>query len=83
MDGVLSEEWVKGMDNKFVSEARKVASMISNCPVDSQIENLQSIKLFFLQLKSTSQTQPMDQNVARKSVEKKKYLPKIYLLLGI
>ena len=83
MVGVLSEEWVKGINNKFVSEGRKVASMINNCPVDSQIENLKSIKMFFLQLNSTSQTQPMDQNVVLKSVEKNKYLPKISLLLGI
>ena len=48
MDGVLFQEWVREMDKKFVSEERKVALLIDNCPVRPQIENLKSIKLFFL-----------------------------------
>ena len=86
------------MDKKFVSKGKKVALVVDNCPAHPQIENLISIKLFFLPPNTTSQTQPMDQgvmcslneqqrkNVVRKiilNVKKKKSLPKIYLLLGM
>ena len=72
--------------------------MIDNCPVRPQIENLKSIKLFFLPPNTTSQTQPRDQgiicsmksqyhkNVERKvilSVKKKESSPWISLLLGM
>ena len=65
IDRVLFEERVREMDKKFVYEGRKVALVIGNCPVHPQIENLKSIKLFFLSLNTTSQTQPMDQGVTR------------------
>ena len=72
--------------------------MIDNCPVRPQIENLKSMKLFFLPPNTTSQTQPRDQgiicsmksqyhkNVERKvilSVKKKESSPWISLLLGM
>ena len=72
--------------------------MIDNCPVRPQIENLKSMKLFFLPSYTTSQTQPRDQgiicsmksqyhkNVERKvilSVKKKESSPWISLLLGM
>ena len=98
MDGVLFEEWIRKMDKKFVSEKRKFALLIENCPAHPQVENLKLIKLFFLPPKTTSQTQPMDQDVIRslkakyrknvvskliRSVAKKKALPKMSLLLGM
>ena len=46
MDGVLFEEWIRVMDKKFVSEGRKIALVINNCPAHPQIENLKLIKLF-------------------------------------
>ena len=48
MDGVLFEEWVREMDKNFVSEGRKVALVIDNCPAHPKIKNFKSIKLFFL-----------------------------------
>ena len=42
MDGVLLEQGDKEMDKKFVSEERKVALEINNCPAHSQIENSSS-----------------------------------------
>ena len=96
MDGVLFEKCVREMDKKFVTEERKVALVINNCPAHPQIENLKSIMLFFLPPNTTSQTQPVDQGVIRslkaqyhnnvvrkiiRSVEKKKTLSKISLLL--
>ena len=72
--------------------------MIDNCPVRPQIENLKSMKLFFLPPNTTSQTQPRDQgiicsmksqyhkNVERKvilSVKKKESSPWISSLLGM
>ena len=98
IDGVLFEEYVRKMDKKFVSEGRKVALVIDNCPAHPQIENLKSIRLFFLPPNTTSQTQPTDQgvihslkaqyrkNVIRRiirSVEKKKTLPKVPFLPGM
>ena len=61
MNGVLLEEWVSELDKKFVSERRKTG--IHNGPVHRQVENLKSIKLLFLPPNTTSQIQPMDQNV--------------------
>ena len=63
IDRVLFEERVREMDKKIVYEGRKVALVIGNCPVHPQIENLKSIKLFFLSLNTTSQIQPMDQGL--------------------
>ena len=98
IDRELFEERVREMDKKFVYEGRKVALVIGNCPVHPQIENLKSIKLFFLSLNTTSQTQPMDQGVTRllklyyrknvvrkmiRIVEKKNTLSKISFLLGM
>ena len=98
MDGALFEKCVREMDKKFVTEERKVALVINNCPAHPQIENLKSMMLFFLPPNTTSQTQPMDQGVIRslkaqyhnnvvrkiiRSVEKKKALSKISLLLGM
>ena len=62
MDRVLFEEWIREMDKKFFSEGRKVALVTDNYPAHPQIENLKSIKLFFLPANTTSQTQPMDQD---------------------
>ena len=98
LDGVLFEDWVREVDEKFVFQGRNVALVINNCPAIPQIENLKSIQLILLPLNTTSQTQPMGQsvilslkaqdrkNVIRKiirSVEKKKTLPKTFLLPGM
>ena len=47
MDGVLFEKWPRKMDKNFVSEGRKVALVINNRPVHSQIDNLKLTNLFF------------------------------------
>ena len=99
MNGVLFEEWVRERDKKFVSEGKKVALVIDSCPAHPQIENLKSIKLFFLPPNTTSQTRAVDQGVIPllqaqyrqnnfihkiiRSAEKKKTLPKSSLLLGM
>ena len=46
MDGALFEEWVQELDRKFASEGRSIA--LDNCPAHPHIENLKSIKLFFV-----------------------------------
>ena len=48
MDGVLFEKYIREMDKKLVSEERKIALVIQNCPAHPQIENLKSINLLFL-----------------------------------
>ena len=65
MDGGLVEEWVRELDRKFASEGKSIALVIDNCPAHPHIENLRSIKLFFLPPNTTSATQPMDQGVIR------------------
>ena len=62
MDGVLFEEYVRKTDKKFVSEGKKVALVIDNCPAHPQIEKLKLMKLSFLRPKTT-QTQSTDQSV--------------------
>ena len=59
-DGVSFQKWVRQKEKKFVSEGKKVALVIDNCPAHPQTENLISIKLLFLPPNTTSQTQPMD-----------------------
>ena len=54
MDGVLFEEWVRGLNKKFESEKRKVALIIDNCPAHPIIDNLSHIKLVFLPPNTTS-----------------------------
>ena len=98
MGGILFEEWALELDRNFLSEGRKVALVIDNCPAHPHIENLKAIKLFFLPPNTTSITQPMDQgvitslkvryrtNVFRKvirSLGKNNTLPKISLLHGM
>ena len=61
--GVLQEEWMWELDQKFSSEGRSVALVINNSPAHPHIENLKSIKLFFWPLNTTSTTQPMDQGI--------------------
>ena len=61
MNGVLLEDWVSELDKKLISERRK--TVIHNWPVHPQVKNLKSIKLLFLPPNTTSQIQPMDQNV--------------------
>ena len=65
MNGALFEEWVQKLDRKFASEGRSIALVIENCPAHTHIENLKSIKLFFLPPNTTSATQPMGQGVIR------------------
>ena len=71
MEGILFEEWVRELERKFASEGRNVALVIDNCPGHPQIENLKTIKLFFLPPNTTSKTQPIDQGVI--SLLKAKY----------
>ena len=80
IDVGLFEEWVREMDKKFVSEGRKIALTISNCPAHPQIESLKSIKLFFLPPNTTSQVQPMDQGEIRslKAQYRKNIVHKIF-----
>ena len=39
---------MRELEGTFSSEGRSVAQVIHNCPAHSHIENLKSIKLFFL-----------------------------------
>ena len=66
MSGELFQEWVEGLDNKFLAKKRKVALVVDNCPSDLEVENLKAIKLVFLPPNTTSKTQPMDQGVIRR-----------------
>ena len=47
-----------------------MALVIDNCPAYPHIENLKSVKLFFLPQNTISTTQPMDQGVIRSLTEK-------------
>ena len=51
MSGELFQEWVEGLDNKFLAQKRKFA--------------LKAIKLVFLPPNTKFKTQPMDQGVIR------------------
>ena len=63
MDGALFEEWVR--IRPIASEGRSITLVIDNCPAHPHIENMKSIKFFFLPQNTTSATQPMDHRVIR------------------
>ena len=48
------------MDKKFVSDGRKVALVVNNCPAHPHNQNLKLIKLLFLPPNTNSQMLPMD-----------------------
>ena len=75
MDGVLFKEWVLELGQKFSSEGRGVALVIDSFPAYLHIENLKSVKLFFLPPNTTSRTQPMDLGVIESlKVKYRKYM---------
>ena len=47
MNGVLFEEWVQELDQKFASEGIGIAVVRDNCPAHTDSGNLEAIKLFF------------------------------------
>ena len=59
----LFQEWVEGLDNKFLAQKRKVALVVDNCLSHREVENLKAINLVFLPPNTTSKTRPMDQGV--------------------
>ena len=94
MDGVQFEDWAQELHRKFSSE-RSLAQVTHNCLAHPHIENLKSIKLFFLPPYNTSTTQSMNQGVIRllkanyrknivqkiiRSLEKNNALPKFSIL---
>ena len=48
MDSVLIENWVREENAGFKAKGRKIALLIDNCPVHTEIENLSHVKLIFL-----------------------------------
>ena len=65
IDGIPFKEWVRELDRTFPLEGGSVAQVMDNYPTHPHIENLKSIKLFFLPPNTTSITQPMDQGAIR------------------
>ena len=65
MDSTLFEEWVRGVNEKFQAEERKVALIIDNSPAHPIIENLPHASFFFLPPNATSVCQSMDQGIIR------------------
>ena len=65
MDSLLLETCAKELNNRFVSEDRKVAFIIEHCPAHTKIEGLKAVELIFLPSNTTSKTQPKDQGVIK------------------
>ena len=65
MECDLFEEWVRGIDGKFLAEKRKIALIVDNCPAHPEVEGLKAIDLIFLLPNTTSNTQPVDQGIIR------------------
>ena len=57
-------DWLKKLDQKLQRQKRKIAMVNDNCPAHPQVQGLSKcIELIFLLRKTTSKTQPMDQEV--------------------
>ena len=63
MDSVLIENWVREENAEFKAKGRKIALLIDNCPVHTEIENLSHVKLIFLTPNTIWVSQPMDRGV--------------------
>ncbi|XP_064488392.1 tigger transposable element-derived protein 4-like [Ornithodoros turicata] len=63
MTQALFEQWLRGMDRRFVREKRKVLFLVDNCPGHGDVAGLSAIRLEFLPPNTTAKLQPMDQGV--------------------
>ena len=75
MDSEVFTECIKQLDWKFLAQNRKVAFIVDNFPAHPHVPDLTAIDLIFLQSKTTSVTQSMDQRVIRSL--KPKYREKV------
>ena len=97
-DSILFEEWVRHFDRRFTKEGLKLVLLVDNWPAHPSIDNLVSTELIFLPPNSTSELQPMDQDVIRslkvqyktisikkliEAIDKKKPLPEFSILDAI
>ena len=57
----LFSSWLTKLDSRFVTEKRKVAMVVDNCPAHPNI--LKAITLVFLPPNTTSKSQPCDQGI--------------------
>ena len=82
MDGKLFEGWPRELDRMFAFEGRNVAFVIDNCPAHPHIDNLNSIKLYFVPPDTISKIQLMDQGVIRslKAKYRKNVARKIFIV---
>ena len=63
MDTVLIENWVREENAEFKVKGWKIALLIDNCPVHTEIENLSHVGLIFLTPNTIWVSQPIDQGV--------------------
>ncbi|KAK7108008.1 hypothetical protein V1264_015814 [Littorina saxatilis] len=62
MTGLLFEEWLRSINEKFKKEEKKVCLFIDNCPAHPKVQ-LSNIKLVFFPPNCTSKLQPCDQGI--------------------
>ena len=63
MTSAIFEGWLRKWDNELSWQGRKIALFIDNCTAHPQVQDLQSIELFFLSPNTTSELQPCDQGI--------------------
>ncbi|XP_041369493.1 tigger transposable element-derived protein 4-like [Gigantopelta aegis] len=63
MTGEMFSRWLVRLDKKMQRNGRKIAMIVDNCPAHPTLKGLKVIELIFLPPNTTSQTQPMDQDV--------------------
>jgi len=65
MTGLLWEEWIRQLDDKFGRQKKKILLLIDNCSAHVSIPHLKNIVIEFFPPNMTSVLQPMDQGVIR------------------
>ncbi|GFR65304.1 tigger transposable element-derived protein [Elysia marginata] len=65
MTSTLFEEWLKKLDRQMVTQKRKIAMVVDNCPAHPKVEGLKAIELIFLPPNTTSILQPCDQGIIK------------------
>ena len=65
MDGDLFTEWAKELNRKYLTQERKIALIVDNCPAHPIIDCMKKIELIFLPPNATLKTQSVDQGVIR------------------
>ena len=63
IDTEIFRDWIQYLDQKSLTQNRKLAFIVNNCPAHPDVPGSTDVDLIFLSPNTTSVTKPMDQGV--------------------